>query len=130
MQIKPIRNDGDYRAALKAIDGLMSAKRGSAAGDRLDVLATLVDAYEQKHWPIESPTPAAAIRYCMEQRGLEPADLEPLIGNRSHVYRVLSGRRGISMKVAYRLHTQLGIPAEVLLHPPVPLSRKARKRAS
>lgn len=129
MDVKPIRSEADYHAALKEIEGLMPAKRGSAAGDRLDVLATLVDAYEQKHWPIDPPTPAAALRFCMEQRGLEPADLEPLIGNRSHVYKVLSGRRGISMKVAYRLHTQLGIPAEILLQPPAP-SRNAGKRAS
>ena len=130
MDVKPIRNEADYRTALKEIEGLMSAKRGSAPGDRLDILATLVDAYEEQRWPIEAPTPAEAIRFCMEQRGLEPADLEPLIGNRSHVNRVLSGRRGISMKVAYRLHTKLGIPADVLLQPPVPLARKARRRAS
>ncbi len=129
MNVKPIRTEADYRAALKEIEGLMSARKGSAEGDRLDVLATLVDAYERKHWPIDPPTPAAALRFCMEQRGLEPADLEPLIGHRSHAYKVLSGRRGISMKVTYRLHTELGIPAEILLQPPAP-PRNSRKRAS
>jgi HTH-type transcriptional regulator/antitoxin HigA len=94
------------------------------------VLATLVNAYEQAHWPIDPPTAAAALRFCMEQRGLQPADLEPMIGKRGHVYRVLAGRRGISMKAAYRLHTELGIPAELLLAPPHARDGKRRKRAS
>jgi HTH-type transcriptional regulator/antitoxin HigA len=130
MEIKPIKTEADYQAALKEIENLMDAKTGSAAGDRLDIMATLVDAYERKRWPMDLPTAAAALRFCMEQKGLTPADLEPLIGNRSHVYRVLNGRSGISIKVAHRLHTRLGIPAEILLQPHGGRGDKRRKRAS
>lgn len=87
MEIKPIKNNRDYREALKEIDRLMDARPKTAEGDRLDVLVTLVEAWEEKHWPIGSPDPVEAILFAMEHRGLSRRDLEPLIGSREHVWR-------------------------------------------
>jgi HTH-type transcriptional regulator/antitoxin HigA len=93
----------------------MSAKAGTDDGDELDVLATLVDAYEAKHLPIESPDPIEAIRFRMEQMGLERKDLEPLIGSRARVSEVLNKRRGLSLKMIRALHEELDIPLEALI---------------
>jgi len=130
MDIKPIKTKRDYETALKEVERLMDAKPNTEQGDRFDVLATLVEAYEDRHWPIDPPTAAEALRFYLDQQGLAPADLEPLMGGRSHVYGVLSGRHGFSMEVAYRLHSQLGIPAEVLIQPVRQKPAKRRKRAS
>lgn len=115
MNIAPIKTKRDYRRALKEIDGLMVAKRGSPAGDRLDVLVTLVEAWEAKHYPLDLPDPVEAIKYHMEQRGLRPQDLAPYIGSRNRVYEILNRKRPLTLKMIWRLHTGLGIPAESLI---------------
>lgn len=115
MRIKPIKNNRDYRAALKEIDRLMDARPNTPEGDRLDVLATLVEAWEERHWPIESPDPIEAIMFAMEQRGLSRRDLEPFIGSRARVAEVLNHKRSLTLPMIRRLHQGLGIPAEVLI---------------
>lgn len=115
MEIKPIKNNRDYRAALNEIERLMDARPNSAEGDRLDVLATLVEAWEEKHWPIESPDPVEAILFAMEQRGLSRRDLEPFIGSRARVAEVLNHKRPLTLPMIRRLHVGLGIPAEALI---------------
>ena len=112
MDIAPIRTKRDYRRALKEIEALMDAKRGTPEGDRLDVLVTLVEAWEAKHYPIDLPDPVAAIKYHMEQQGLVPKDLVPYIGSRNRVYEVLNRKRPLTRKMVWRLHSGLGIPAE------------------
>ena len=118
MEIKPIRTKADYRAALKEIEGLMVAQRDTPEGERLDVLATLVEAYEKKHYPLELPDPVEAIRFRMEQKGLTPKDLVPMIGRINRVYEVLGRRRPLTLAMIQRLHTELGIPAESLIRQP------------
>ena len=118
MDATPIKTKRDHRRALKEIEGLMSAKRGSPEGDRLDVLVTLVEAWEAKHYPIDLPDPVEAIKYHMEQQGLEPRDLVPYIGGRNRVYEVLNRKRPLTLKMVWRLHTGLGIPAESLIKVP------------
>jgi HTH-type transcriptional regulator / antitoxin HigA len=115
MLIKPIRTQRDYQRALKELDKLMGAKANTPEGDRLDVLATLVAAWEEKHYPIEPPDPIEAIRFAMEQRGLTRRDLEPFIGSRARVTEVLNRKRSLTLPMIRRLHAGLGIPAEVLL---------------
>lgn len=117
MNIKPIHNEADYQAALKDIAQLMALDPdlGTPEGDRLDVLATLVQAYEAKHYPMESPDPIEAIKFRMEQGGLSVKDLEPMIGRSNRVYEVLGRKRPLTLAMIKRLHKQLGIPAEALL---------------
>jgi HTH-type transcriptional regulator/antitoxin HigA len=115
MDIAPVKTKRDYRRALKEIEGLMSAKHGTPEGDRLDVLVTLVEAWEAKHYPIDLPDPVEAIRFHMESHGLEPKDLIPFIGSRNRVYEVLNRKRPLTLKMVWRLHTGLGIPAESLI---------------
>jgi HTH-type transcriptional regulator/antitoxin HigA len=115
MEIKPVRTRKDYEAALNAIEGLMGAKRNSAEGDRLDVLVTLVEAYEAKHFPLDHPDPVAAIKFVMEQRNLSVKDLVPFIGQANRVYEVLNYKRPLTMAMAWKLHRGLGIPAESLI---------------
>ena len=115
MDITPIKNKRDYRRALKEIEVLMTAKRGTPEGDRLDVLVTLVEAWEAKHYPLDLPDAIEAIRYHMEQNGLAPRDLVPFIGNRNRVYEVLNRKRPLTLKMIWRLHKGLGIPAESLI---------------
>ena len=118
MDITPIKTKRDYRRALKEIEGLMAAKRGTLEGDRLDILVTLVEAWEAKHYPIDLPDPVEAIKYYMEQQNLEPKDLIPYIGNRNRVYEVLNRKRPLTLKMVWRLHAGLGIPAESLIKVP------------
>ena len=118
MDITPIKTKRDYRRALKEIEGLMAAKRGTPQGDRLDLLVTLVEAWEAKHHPFDLPDPVEAIKYHIEQQGLEPKDLVPYIGSRSRVYEVLNRKRPLTLKMVWRLHTGLGIPAESLIKVP------------
>src|SRR5437762_4181983 len=118
MQIKPIKSERDYREAMREIDRLMDARKGTPEGDRLDVLTTLVQAWEEKHYPIEAPDPVAAIRFAMEQRGLTRRDLESLIGSRARVAEVLNHKRRLTLPMIRRLHEALGIPAEVLIREP------------
>lgn len=115
MDIRPIKTKRDYRRALKEIEGLMDAKRGSPEGDRLDVLVTLVEAWEARHYPLDLPDAIEAIKYHMEQKGLAPKDLVPFIGSRNRVYEVLGRKRPLTLKMVWRLHTGLGIPAESLI---------------
>lgn len=118
MDIKPIKTEADYRATLKEIDTLMMAEMNTPEGDRLDVLVTLVEAYERKHYPIDFPDPVEAIKFRMDQQGLTAKDLEPFIGRLNRVYEVLNRRRPLTIAMIWKLHEGLGIPAEVLIKPP------------
>lgn len=121
MDIKPIRTNDDYQATLKEISALMESDPdlNTPEGDRLDILATLVQAYEQRHFPLDLPDPVEAIKFRMEQQGLKPKDLEPMIGQRNRVYEVLNRKRPLTLAMVWRLHTGLGIPAESLIRQPV-----------
>ena len=114
-EVKPIRTESDYAAALARVDELMDAEVGSPEGDEFDILVDLVELYESKHEPMGYPSPVAAIEFRMEQQGLAPRDLVPFIGSRAKVSEVLSGKRSITMPMARALHEHLGIPADVLL---------------
>jgi HTH-type transcriptional regulator/antitoxin HigA len=115
MDIAPLKNRNDYRQALKEIETLMQARRNTPEGDRLDVLVTLVEAWERKHYPLDLPDPVEAIKYHMEQNGLAPRDLIPFIGSRNRVHEVLNRKRSLTLKMIQRLHAGLRIPAESLL---------------
>jgi HTH-type transcriptional regulator/antitoxin HigA len=118
MEIKPIRTEEDYRATLQEIESLMAAEVGTPEGDRLDVLVTLVEAYETRHFPLDLPDPVEAIKFAMDQRGLTVKDLESMIGRPNRVYEVLSHKRPLTLKMIWRLHQGLGIPAECLIKQP------------
>ena len=115
MDIRPIKTKADYRAALKEVEALMAAERDTPEGERLDVLVTLVEAYEKKHYPLDLPDPVEAIRFRMEQKGMIPKDLVPMIGQINRVYEVLNRRRPLTLAMIQRLHDDLGIPAESLI---------------
>lgn len=115
MDIKPIKTERDYRHAMKELETLIDAPANSPKGDRLDILATLIDAWEQKHYPIDPPDPVDAIRFAMEQRGLTRRDLEPFLGSRARVAEILNHKRPLTLRMIRKLHTGLGIPAEVLI---------------
>ena len=116
MEIKPIRNEADYQAALKEIEKLLDSQPGTPAGDRLDVLVTLVEAYEVKHFPIPEPDdPVQVLEYYMESRGLSRSDLIKYLGSKERVSEVLNRKRGLSLQMIQRLHTGLGIPADLLI---------------
>jgi len=117
MNIRPIKTKADYRAALKEVEALMAAERDTPEGERLDVLVTLVEAYENKHYPLDLPDPVEAIRFRMEQKGMTPKDLVPMIGQINRVYEVLNRRRPLTLAMIQRLHSELGIPAESLIKP-------------
>ncbi len=117
MEIRPIRTEADYQAALAEIDSLFDAAPHTPEGDRLDVLATLVEAYEGQHYSLPAPDPIEAIKYYMESRGLSRRDLEPYIGSRARVAEVLNRKRPLSLEMIRRLHTGLGIAAESLIQP-------------
>lgn len=127
MEIKPIRTNADYERTLLEIEHLWSSKKGTSNGDRLDVLATLAEAYEQKHFPIEAPDPIAAIRFRLEQQGLDTRALVGIVGGRSRVYEVMEGKRSLSLEMIRRLHERFGIPAEVLIRP---MQARPRRRAA
>jgi HTH-type transcriptional regulator/antitoxin HigA len=116
-EVWPIRTKQDYEAALKEVERLWGAKAGTAEGDRLDVLATLIDAYEAEHYPIDPPDPVEAIKFRMEQQGLSRRDLEEIIGTRTRIAEVLNRKRGLSIAMIRRLHERLGISAEILIRP-------------
>jgi HTH-type transcriptional regulator/antitoxin HigA len=117
--LKPIRTKKDYDNAIAELERLWGAKSGTPRGDRLDVLATLIDAYEASHYPMDPPDPIDAITFRMEQQGLTRKDLEPLIGSRARVAEVLNRRRSLSIEMIRRLHERLGISADVLIRPSV-----------
>ncbi len=112
MDIKPIKTDADYRQALAEIEGLMMAELDTPEGERLDVLVTLVEAYEAKHYPMDLPDPVEAIKFEMEQKGLTVKDLEPMIGKSNRVYEILNHKRNLTVKMIWKLNQELGIPAE------------------
>ncbi len=112
MDIKLIKTDADYRAALAEIETLMAATLDSPEGERLDLLVTLVEAYERDHYPMDLPDPVEAIRFEMEQNGLTPKDLEPMIGRSNRVYEILNRKRPLTLKMIWRLGRDLCIPAE------------------
>ena len=116
-ELKPIRSKVDYKAAVAELRRLWGAKSGTREGDRLDVLATLIDAYEAEHDPMDPPDPVEAIKFRMEQQGLTRKDLELLIGTRTRVAEVLNRRRNLSIGMIRRLHERLGISADVLIRP-------------
>jgi HTH-type transcriptional regulator/antitoxin HigA len=117
MDIRPIRTPEDYEAALAEVEALFSAKPGSPEGDRLDVLTTLIEAYEAETEPIDVPDPIEMLLYVIESRGLTRRDLEPYIGTRARVSEVLNRRRPLTLEMIRKLHQGLGIPAEVLIQP-------------
>ncbi len=117
MDIHPIHTEADYRATLKEISALMDSdpEAGTPEGDRLDILSTLVVAYEARHFPVGMPDPIEAIKFRMEQIGLSVKDLEPIIGKRNRIYEILNRKRPLTLPMIRRLHRVLGIPAEVLI---------------
>lgn len=117
MELRPTRTEADYEAALAEIERLFDAAPATPEGDRLDVLVTLVEAYEAQHYPIPEPDPVEAIKYTMESRGLSRSDLEPYIGSRARVAEVLNRKRPLSLNMIRRLYAGLGIPVEVLVQP-------------
>jgi HTH-type transcriptional regulator/antitoxin HigA len=130
MNIKPIRSDKDYRQSLNRVERLWGSSAGSPQGDELEVLVTLVEAYEREHYPIDLPRPIDAIRFRLEQAGKNLRALVGVIGQRSRVYEVMRGDRPLSLKMIRNLHHEFGIPAEVLIQPTqVPLRRTVRHRS-
>lgn len=115
MNVRPIKTDKDYRQTLKDIESLMAAEADTPEGDRLDVLVTLVEAYERAHFPMDLPDAVDAIKFRMEQQGLTIADLEPVIGRKNRVYEILARKRPLTLRMIEGLHLRLGIPAESLL---------------
>ena len=118
--IRPLRTEADYRAALALIAPYFDnePELDSEAGAHFEAMLTLIEAYEAKHHPISPPDPIEAILFRMEQQGLKPKDLEPMIGQQNRVYEVLNGKRKLTMAMVWRLHIGLGIPAESLIRPP------------
>lgn len=115
--VRPIRTEEDYETALAEAESLMTARPGTPEGDRLDVLSTLIEAYETEHHPIDAPDPVALIEFVMEQRGLDRADVGKFIGTRGRVSEVLSKKRALSLPMIRKLHSGLGLPASVLVRP-------------
>lgn len=115
MELKPIKTERDYRAALKLAETLWDAPEGTSEADRLDVLTMLIQAYEAKHHPVRDPEPVDFLLYVMEQRGLSRKDLEPYIGSRARVAEVLNRIRPLTLEMIRRLSEGLGLPAEVLV---------------
>lgn len=123
MKIKPIRSDNDYKQALQRVEALWGSALGSQLGDELEVLVTLIEAYERERYPIDRPNPLEAIKFRLEQSDKNLRSLIGIIGQRTRVYEVMRGDRPLSLKMIRNLHRELGIPAEVLIQP----SRKPRR---
>lgn len=115
MNTRPVKTKADFEEALARIDALMDARPDTPEGDELDVLTTLVEAYEARKHPIDPPDPIEAIKFRMDQAGLTRGDLAPMIGGRGRVSEVLGRKRGLSLSMIRRLHRGLGIPAEILI---------------
>ncbi len=125
MEIKPIKSERDHEQALQRVESLWKSPEGSVESDELDVLATLIEAYEREHYPIDLPDPVEAIKFRLEQEGKDSRALIGVIGQRTRVYEVLRGKRSLSLNMIRRLHDKFGIPANVLIQP----GRKRRKTA-
>lgn len=119
MDIRPIHTDADYQAALREVAPYFETEpeTGSPDGDRFEVMLTLIEAYEAKRFPIDLPDPVEAIKFRMDQAGLTPKDLQPMIGRLNRVYEVLNRKRPLSLAMVWKLHKGLGIPAESLIKP-------------
>lgn len=129
MDIKPIKTEADYDAALREIDRLFDAEENTPEDDRLDVLITLVEAYEEEHYPVPPPDPIEAIKFRLDQQGLTRKDLEPLIGRRGRVAEVLNRKRPLTLPMIRRLNAALKIPADILiLDTRRPVARRARRK--
>ena len=129
--LRPLRSEKDYEAALVEVERLWGAKAGTSKGDRLDILATLIEAYEAQHYPMDPPDPIEAIKFRMEQQGLTRKDLERVLGSRTRVSEVLNRKRGLSIDMIRKLHDRLQIPAEVLIRSargPKPRTRRQHER--
>ena len=130
MEIKPIKTDADYRAVLEEVESLMAAAAGSPEGERLDVLVTLIEAYEKTHYPMDLPDPVEAIKFRMQQMGLYPKDLTPIFGRLNRVYEVLNGKRSLTLQMIRRLNVELDIPAESLIKAPPRVPAGKRRSVS
>ncbi len=117
MDIKPIRGEADYERALRRVEELWDSPEGSAESDELDILTTLIEAYEREHYPIDLPDPIEAIKFRLEQKGKDSRALIGVIGQRTRVYEVMRGKRPLSLNMIRSLHEKLDIPAEVLIQP-------------
>jgi len=115
MRIQPVRTEAEHDAAVARITRLLGVEVGTAASDELEILATLVDAYEAKQFPMNTPDPLTMIKFQMEQKGLTRKDLEPMIGSRARVSEILTGKRALTLPMIRRLHADLGIPVELLI---------------
>ncbi|WP_428234706.1 helix-turn-helix domain-containing protein [Gracilimonas sp.] len=122
MQIQPIHTEDDYQSALDRIEKIFDAKPGSEEGDELEILGILVDEYEKKHFPIEAPNPVEAIKFRMDQLGMQQKDLAKVLGSKSRASEILSGKRSLSLRHIKLLHKKLRIPAEVLIQEPEPVT--------
>ena len=117
MEVRPIKTEEDYQATLAEVERLFDAVPDTPEGDRLEVLTTLLEAYEKSHYVIPSPDPVEAIKYWMESRGITRQDLEPLMGSRARVSEIFNHKRGLTLTMIRNLHDKLGIPAEALIQP-------------
>lgn len=117
MEIRPIRTDEDHAAALAEIEQLWNAPEGSPDGDRLDVLAVLAEAYEERRWPIEAPDPIEVLRHAIEEQGRSQAELGDLLGSRPRASEVLSRKRALTVEMIHKISTRWHIPAELLIRP-------------
>jgi HTH-type transcriptional regulator / antitoxin HigA len=117
IKVKPIKTETDYKEALAEVERVMDAKPGTVEADRLEILVTLVEAYENEHYVIPLPDPVEAIKYYLESRGLNRRDLETYLGSRARVSEILNRKRPLSLEMIRRLNKGLGIPAEVLIQP-------------
>ncbi|PSB08953.1 transcriptional regulator [filamentous cyanobacterium CCP1] len=117
MELRPIKTEADYQETLKAIEQLLNAAPNTPESDRLDVLSTLVEAYEKEHFAIELPDPIEAIQYYMDTRGWSRRDLESCLGSRANVSEILSRKRSLTLEMIWKLNQALGIPAEILIQP-------------
>jgi len=115
IMVRPIRSEADYDAALAEVGSLMGASLGTLEGDRLDVLVTLIEAYEARHWAVDPPDPIEAIRVRMKQKNLRQRDLVPMVGSRGRVSEILSGKRALTLPMIRRLSAGLGLPADLLI---------------
>jgi HTH-type transcriptional regulator / antitoxin HigA len=130
MSIKPIRSEADYDEALRRVELLWCSTSGTPEGDELDILVDLVEAYERRYYPIDLPTPVEAIKFRLEQQGKECLSLIGIIGQRTRVYEVMRGARPLSLNMIRKLHSKLGIPAEVLIQATRPPKMQANGTAS
>ncbi len=115
MNILPIRNETDYQNALERLEVIFDAKRGTEEGDELEILAILIDNYENEHFPIEMPDPISAIKFRMEQMGMKQKDLVEMVGYKSRVSEIMSKKRKLTLDMIRKLNTHLNIPTEVLV---------------